>query len=119
MSTSVRSSQVRSVAADAVIDAIRRHVAVKKDVLDAAKARRDQVRELAEQHDAARAGFNSGSVAHGTANSPLHDTDCGVVLDRREFWAYGPDGSGLPPEPMMESFRDWIVPQLRREYPQV
>jgi hypothetical protein len=92
---------------------------VRKDVLDAAKRRRDRVRELAHEHDAARATLNSGSVAHGTANAPLNDTDCGVVLDRRKFWDYGPDGGNLPPRPMMESFRDWILPRLRREFPDV
>jgi hypothetical protein len=106
----------QSTVANAVIDAIRVQVAVRKDVLDAAKRRRDRVRELAHEHDAARATFNSGSVAHGTANAPLSDTDCGVVLDRRKFWDYGLDGGNLPPRPMMESFRDWILPRLRREY---
>jgi hypothetical protein len=108
-----------SAIANAVIDVIRARVAVRKEVLDAAKRRRDRVRELAQEHDAARATFNSGSVAHGTANAPLHDTDCGVALDRRKFWDYGPDGGNLPPRPMMESFRDWILPRLRREYAQV
>jgi hypothetical protein len=118
MSTTAVPSR-HAAAANAVIDAVRRQVAVDKDILDAAKGRRDQVRELARQHEAARVAFNSGSVAHGTANAPLHDTDCGVVLDRRSFWDYGPDGGKLPPGPLMESFRDWIVPRLRRDYPEV
>lgn len=42
---------------------------------------------------------------------------CGVVLDRRKFSQYGPDGDGHPPGPLLESFRDWILPQLLREYP--
>lgn len=116
---SATTTTYRSTVANAVIDAIRVQVAVRKDVLDAARRRRDRVRELAHEHGAARATFNSGSVAHGTANAPLHDTDCGVVLDRRKFWEYGPDGGDLPPRPMMESFRDWILPRLRRDYPQV
>jgi hypothetical protein len=119
MSTYTATSQAHATAANSVIDAIRRQVAVRDDVLNAAKRRRDRVRELANEHGAARATFNSGSVAHGTANAPLHDTDCGVVLNRRKFWAYGPDGDGLPPRPMMESFRDWILPRLRRDYPSV
>jgi hypothetical protein len=106
-------------AANAVIDAIRRHVAVRDEILRAAKGRRDLVRELANEHPAARAGFNSGSVAHATANAPLNDTDCGVVLDRRRFWAYGPDGGGEPPGPLLDSFRDWIFSQLRTHYPKV
>lgn len=106
-------------AANALIDAIRRHVAVREDVLSAAKRRRDRVRELALQHPAARAGFNSGSVAHGTANAPLNDTDCGIVLDRRKYWTYGPDGEGRPPRPLLQEFSDWILPRLRRQYPNV
>lgn len=106
-------------AANSVMDTIRRHVAVSDEVLRAAKDRRNLVRELAEEHPGARAGYNSGSVAHGTANAPLHDTDCGVVLDRRKFWIYGPDGLGEPPGAMLESFRDWILPQLRHDYPDV
>jgi hypothetical protein len=112
-------STYSSTVANAVINAIRANVAVRKEVLDAAKRRRDRIRELAREHDAARTTFNSGSVAHGTANAPLQDTDCGVVLDRRKFWDYGPDGGDQPPRPMMESFRDWILPRLRREYPHV
>ena len=106
-------------AANAVIDAIRRHVAVRDEVLRAAKDRRNLVRELANQHPAARGSFNSGSVAHATANAPLNDTDCGVVLDRRKFWTYGPDGDGEPPGPLLESFRDWILSQLHDHYPNV
>jgi hypothetical protein len=119
MSAQPLTTQYRPTAANAVIDAVRRRAAVKKAVLEAAKARRDRVRELARQHDAARAGFNSGSVAHGTANAPLHDTDCGVVLDRRSYPDYGPDGEGITPKPLMESFAAWILPHLREEYPEV
>lgn len=106
-------------AANRVIDAIRRQVAVDPNVLEAAKARRDRVRELAQEHDAARAGYNSGSVAHGTANAPLSDTDCGVVLDRRTFPQYGPDGAGLFPMPLLLSFQEWILPRLRADYSRV
>jgi hypothetical protein len=106
-------------AADAVIDAIRRHVAVSDEILRAAKHRRNLVRDLAQKHPAARGSYNSGSVAHGTANAPLSDTDCGVVLDRRKFWSYGPDGDGEPPGPMLESFRVWILQQLCVDYPNV
>ncbi len=106
-------------AANNVIDSIRRHVAVRNEVLRAAKKRRDFVRELAAGHQATRAEYNSGSIAHGTANAPLNDTDCGVVLDRRKFWTYGPDGDEEPPGELLESFRDWILPELRRNYPRV
>lgn len=106
-------------AANGVIDSIRRHVAVSDEVLRAGRERRDLVREVAMGHPAARAGYNSGSVAHGTANAPLGDTDCGMVLDRRKFWAYGPDGDDKPPGELLESFRAWVLPHLRKHYPAV
>lgn len=114
-----RMSDSHESAANRVIDAIRRQVAVDPNVLEAAKARRDRVRELAQEHDAARAGYNSGSVAHGTANAPLSDTDCGVVLDRRCFPQYGPDGAGLSPKPLLLGFQEWILPRLRADCPHV
>jgi hypothetical protein len=53
MSTYALTSQVHAGAANSVVDAIRRQVAVRKDVLNAARGRRDRVRELADEHEAA------------------------------------------------------------------
>jgi len=117
MSASVSTTLGR--AAIAVVDKVRQHVAVRSEILRAAKDRRNLVRELAVTHPAARAGFNSGSVAHGTVNAPIRDSDCGVVLNRRKFPKYGPDGDGIAPLGLLESFRDWILPQLRKHYPAV
>jgi len=105
--------------ATTVVDKIRRHVAVRREIMRVGKQRRDRIRDLALTHPAARVSFNSGSVAHGTVDAPLNDADCGVVLDRRKFPGYGPDGDGTPPLALLESFRDWILPQLRRHYPNV
>ena len=102
---------------DKALEAILRHVAVPRDVLSEAKARRNLVCELAMRHSAARATWYSGSIAHGTHNSPLGDADCGVMVDRRsvEFRAYGPDaeGTGLGPELFIQSFAEAILPEVR------
>ena len=67
--------------------------------------------------EAANRSYRSGSIAHGTHNSPLGDADGGVVIDRRphEFRAYGPDapGGGLGPEAFYRSFAAFIEPRVR------
>jgi hypothetical protein len=102
---------------DEVVESILREIMVRGDVLAETKRRRNLVCELAIEHEAARAVWYSGSVAHGTANSPLGDADCGVMVDRRfdEFRAFGPDapGGGKGPEAFIQSFADWILPRLR------
>jgi hypothetical protein len=102
---------------DKALEEILRHIAVPKDVLAEAKGRRNLVCELAMRHPAARATWYSGSIAHGTHNSPLGDADCGVMVDRRslEFRAYGPDaeGIGLGPEMFIRSFAEVILPEMR------
>jgi hypothetical protein len=104
-------------AADKALEEILRHIAVPTDVLDEAKRRRNLVCELAMRHPAARDTWYSGSIAHGTHNSPLGDADCGVMVDRRshEFRAYGPDadGVGLGPELFIQSFAEVILPEVR------
>lgn len=102
---------------DKALEEILRHIAVPQDVLVEAKARRNLVCELAMRHPAARATWYSGSIAHGTHNSPLGDADCGVMVDRRsvEFRAYGPDaeGTGLGPEMFIQSFAEMVLPEVR------
>lgn len=102
---------------DEALEEILGQIAVPKDVLAEAKARRNLVCELAMRHPAARATWYSGSIAHGTHNSPLGDADCGVMVDRRsvEFRAYGPDaeGTGLGPEMFIQSFAEMVLPELR------
>lgn len=104
-------------AGDRVVERILREIAVRDDVLDEAKVRRNLVCKLARAHRAARAHWFSGSIAHGTHNSPLGDADCGVMVDRRseEFRAFGPDAHGLGkgPEEFIVSFAEFIAPRLR------
>ncbi len=102
---------------DKALEGVLRHIAVPPDVLGEAKKRRETVRRAARQHPAARGTWASGSIAHGTHNSPLGDADCGVMVDRRseEFRAYGPDadGIGLGPDGFITSFAKLVLPQVR------
>lgn len=108
--------------ADDALSGILREIAVPRAVLDEARRRRDLVLDIAMEHDAARARYVSGSVAHGTHNKPLEDTDCGVKIDRRyeSFRAFGPDApsGGKGPEEFIQTFAAFIEPRLRdRGYP--
>jgi hypothetical protein len=70
-------------------------------VIKEARERRDTSKAAGESFPGALRSYNSGSLAHGTANCPVHqrdkglDADCGVVLDRRAYPTLGPDG-GCP-----------------------
>lgn len=120
MATSTTRSTESTRAADAALEDILDAIAVPKPVLDEAKARRNLVLDIAMKHTAARARYVSGSVAHGTHNRPLEDTDCGVKVDRRyeAFRVFGPDGEGRGPEEFIELVADFVLPQVRdRGYP--
>jgi hypothetical protein len=99
MSTYAPTSQVHAGAANSVIDAIRRQVAVRSDVLNAAKGRRDRVRELADEHEAARATFNSGSVAHGTANARFMTPTAASCSTAASSGPTGPTATDCPRDP--------------------
>lgn len=103
--------------ADAALAAILREIAVPRAVLDEAKRRRKVVLEAAMEHEAARAAYVSGSVAHGTENKPLEDADGGVKINRRdeEFRVFGPDAEGLGKgsEEFIQMFAEFILPRVR------
>jgi hypothetical protein len=103
--------------ADRVVEQILRQIAVPQEVLSEAKRRRDLVLRIARGHEASNRTYVSGSIAHGTQNSPLGDADSGVVIDRRPhiFRAFGPDaGPGARgPEVFYQSFASFIEPRVR------
>ena len=110
--------------ADRVLERILREISVSPDVLAEAKKRRDLVLEIALRHPAALRVYESGSIAHGTHNSPLGDADCGVVVDRRmpEFRDFGPEAGtgGSGPEALYQGFAAYVGPELRDAgYPQL
>ena len=107
---------------DGVLQEILKEIAVPLPVLAEAKRRRDLVLTIAMEHEAARARYVAGSVAHGLHNKPLEDADCGVLIERRfeEFRAFGPDaeGTGRGPEAFIQLFVEFITPRLQaRGYP--
>lgn len=120
--TTFATRTIGSSAADAALEEILREIAVPMPVLEEAKRRRKLVLGIAMEHGAARAAYVSGSVAHGTHNKPLEDTDCGIKVNRRfeALRMFGPDapGQGRGPEGFIQLFADFIVPRLReRGYP--
>ena len=80
-----------------ILDDVRAQLAPDDAALKEAKERRDRVRRAAESFPGASRSFASGSLAHATANCPVHhrdkglDADTGVVLDRRSHSTVGPD----------------------------
>jgi hypothetical protein len=80
-----------------VLDDVRSQIPPDDAALKEARGRRDMTRAAAEDFDGVRRSFASGSLAHGTANCPIHerdkglDADTGVVLDRRSYLTLGPD----------------------------
>lgn len=106
--------------ADHVLGDILKEIAVPRDVLEEARKRRDLVLGIAMRHQAARAGFNSGSITHGTENSPLGDADCGLKVDRRfeAFRVFGPDAPETRgPQEFIRMFSEFVLPALRKSYP--
>lgn len=108
---------------DEVLDDVRAQLAPDDVVLKEARVRRDLVRRAAESFNGALRSYMSGSLAHGTANCPVHhrdqglDADCGVVLDRRVHTLLGPDGLGIGPTATVRAMVDHIRPKVLKEYP--
>jgi hypothetical protein len=93
---------------------VRRQLAPSNDILAEARTRRGRVLDAAKAHGGVRDTYNSGSIAHGTANSDL-DADCGVVLDRRKYPNLGPDGEGEGSKDIVSEFRDFVAEKLRED----
>lgn len=109
-----------------LLDDIRAQLAPDQDSLDEARERREAVRAAALSFNGGRHTFASGSLAHGTANCPVHlrdkglDADCGVILDRRVYPWLGPDSaSGEGPNDIVEELRFHIQNEVARTYPKV
>lgn len=122
MSSLITRRSGTEVPVDGVLREILNEIAVPLTVLGEAKRRRNLVLEIAMEHDAARAGYVSGSIAHGVHNKPLEDADCGVLIDRsyEAFRGFGPDapGAGRGPEEFIQMFVKFITPRLQtRGYP--
>jgi hypothetical protein len=90
-----------------LLDQVRSQLGPSEEALGEARRRRHITKDAAPASPAPRV-FNSGSLAHATANCPVHhrdqglDADCGVVLDRRRFPSLGPDGSSEGPDAIVD-----------------
>jgi hypothetical protein len=80
-----------------------------------AKIRRADAIDAAKAVDGVARGYNSGSVAHGTANSDT-DADGGIVLDRRKWQDLGPDGEGVGPCEVVDEVRATVRDTLKETY---
>lgn len=98
---------------------IRSQIATDDKVLAEAKTRRNVVKKAGMDFEGSLRQFNSGSVAHGTVNSPVTDADAGLVLDRRSHSTLGPDadGGGEGPQQLVADLCEFIGPKVREEYP--
>src|SRR5438094_964646 len=106
-----------------LLDDIRQQLAPDDAVLKEARQRRDAALKAARSFLGLTRTFVSGSLAHGTANCPIHerdrglDADGGVVLDRRYYPTLGPDSATNDgPTDIVERVRDHIGPRLRETY---
>ncbi len=105
-----------------LLDQVRSQLAPSEEALGEARRRRDITKDAALGFSGAARVFNSGSLAHATANCPVHhrdqglDADCGVVLDRRRFPSLGPDGSGEGPNAIVDDIADEVLGKVRAEY---
>ncbi|KRF45091.1 hypothetical protein ASH01_14305 [Terrabacter sp. Soil811] len=102
---------------------VRSQLAPDDVVIKEARARRDAVRAAGESFAGGLRSFTSGSLAHGTANCPVHqrdkglDADCGVVLDRRVHTNLGPDSALADgPVEVVEEVRDFIAAVVAPTY---
>lgn len=100
-----------------ILNDVRKQIAVDDDVLSETKDRRNLVKRVARKFDGALQPFDSGSVAHGTVNKPVSDSDCGVVLDRRRYPQLGTDGEGAPPDDIVREMAEFVIAGVREEYP--
>lgn len=99
------------------LDKILGEVQADDEVLKETRRRRDAVLGVRVFEGALRS-FVSGSIAHGTVITPVSDADGGGVLDRRSFPNLGPDGEGVGPRDIVSKVRDYLLPRVRKEFPQ-
>lgn len=107
-----------------LLDNVRSQIAPDDVALKEARGRRDSTMTAAERFGSANRSFPSGSLAHRTANCPVHqrdvglDADCGIVLDRRAYPTLGPDtASGDGPTEVVAQMAAHIEETLADEYP--
>lgn len=86
------------------------------ETIATARARRDEVLDIAANFDGGLRTYWSGSIAHHTANFDT-DADGGIVLDRRSYPKLGPDGHDVGPEDVVIQVRDFVRKALVKSHP--
>lgn len=109
-----------------LLDDVRSQLAPEDQALKEARGRRDAVRDAAASFPGCRRTFTSGSLAHGTANCPVHqrdkglDADGGMVLDRRYHRTLGPDApEGEGPTATVRQVASHLRRLLAAAYPRL
>jgi hypothetical protein len=109
---------------DLLLDDVRAQLAPDDAVLKEARQRREITRDAAFAFPGAFRTFMSGSLAHKTANCPIHhrdqglDADCGVVLDASYYPDLGPDSDlGLGPRDILRQVLDHLRSRILLGYP--
>src|SRR2546422_11651945 len=95
-----------------VLKDVRAQLAASDTVLQLARDRRGLVLDAAMTFPEALRKYNSGSIAHWTANSDL-DADCGIVIDRRKYPELGPDGDAVGPTGVVHRVAEMVAPELK------
>lgn len=108
-----------------ILDDVRAQLAPEDAALKEARQRREAVRAAAIGFRGALRTFASGSLAHATANCPVHqrdkglDADSGVVLDRRTWSTLGPDSVvGAGPTATLQQLCTHLKALLLPKYPE-
>jgi hypothetical protein len=97
------------------LNEVRESLAPEEVTLKTARERRDDALVHGKAFDGVARAYNSGSIAHGTANGDT-DADCGIVLDRRTWSELGPDGDDVGPCAVVEEVRCHVRSGLRETY---
>lgn len=107
-----------------LLDDIRSQLAPDDLAIKEARERRDSVRDAAATFRGTLRTFTSGSLAHATANCPVHqrdkglDADGGMVLDRRHHSSLGPDSPwGNGPRAVVYEVAEHLRRELQKAYP--
>ena len=90
-----------------------------KEAIDEARARCELIKTAAMNYDGALSFIKSGSLAHFTANGIISDADGSLVLDRRTYHQYGPDGDGVGPTDLVTGVAEVIRDTVTQVYPNV
>lgn len=103
---------------DDYLKIVRDMIAADEPVLAEARARLTLVRDIAADFPGSLRTYASGSLPQHSINNPVTDGDGGVVLNRVNYPALGPDGGGDTPNAIAADLCAVLGPEIRKTYPQ-